>query len=229
MNTGYISKLIDNCGREVRRLYNKEFDSRSGHSWTNINVQEADNDLKAMVVISCRFGDVYTVSELVFNGSVTCGHKKIDYDILCRLFKLKFRIAFNDAIRKVIEHERLRSTYNVYRSESSKYEIDKIIFNGDATIVIFEDGEKVIVKRQKYDEMDREKAVAMAIMKRVYGTNRTRSNYIDKIRPLFDKAAESEAKREEKKNKPKTKYLVGNLDKSSTADGKDKEDEGKDS
>lgn len=51
----------------------------------------------------------------------------------------------------------------------SKYNIEKVIFNNPATIVFWEDGTKTVVKRQKGDRWDREKGIAMAIAKKLYG------------------------------------------------------------
>ena len=50
-----------------------------------------------------------------------------------------------------------------------KYNIERVIFNNPATIVFWEDGTKTVVKRQKGDRWDREKGIAMAIAKKLYG------------------------------------------------------------
>ena len=61
-------------------------------------------------------------------------------------------------------------------------DIVKVVFNKPATIVWFADGDKVIVKA--YDEdFDKEKGVAMAVMRKLYGTrayfNKVMENAID--------------------------------------------------
>lgn len=50
-------------------------------------------------------------------------------------------------------------------------EIEKVIFNKPATIVIWKDGTKTIVKCQKGDKYDKEKGLAMCIAKKTYGNN----------------------------------------------------------
>lgn len=50
-------------------------------------------------------------------------------------------------------------------------EIEKVIFNKPATIVIWKDGTKTIVKCQKGDRYDKEKGLAMCIAKKTYGNN----------------------------------------------------------
>ena len=46
-------------------------------------------------------------------------------------------------------------------------EIDRMIFNDPATVVIWKDGKKTVVKTQKGEKYDPEKGLAMAVMKRV--------------------------------------------------------------
>lgn len=47
--------------------------------------------------------------------------------------------------------------------------IKKVIFNKPATIVLWSDGSKTIVKRQKGDRWDKEKGLAMCIIKKLSG------------------------------------------------------------
>ena len=48
-------------------------------------------------------------------------------------------------------------------------EIKKVIFNKPATIVLWEDGSKTVVKLNKGDKWDPEKGLAMAIIKKKFG------------------------------------------------------------
>lgn len=56
--------------------------------------------------------------------------------------------------------------------------VEKVIFNGPATIVLWTDGTKTVVKCED-EEFDKEKGLAMAITKRFLGTNKSGSNYYD--------------------------------------------------
>ena len=56
--------------------------------------------------------------------------------------------------------------------------IKKVIFNKPATIVIWDDKTKTIVKCQDGDVFDKEKGLAMAIVKKLYGENRGKYNNI---------------------------------------------------
>lgn len=49
--------------------------------------------------------------------------------------------------------------------------IEKVIFNDPATIVLWKDGTKTIVKCTEADTYDEEKGLAMAIIKKLYGNN----------------------------------------------------------
>lgn len=80
---------------------------------------------------------------------------------------------------------------------ATKLSIKKIIFNGPATVVFWTDGTKTIVRYNDDTETidDREKAVFAACAKKLLGTNATGSNYLDRIKPAFDKAQEEWTKR----------------------------------
>lgn len=73
--------------------------------------------------------------------------------------------------------------------------IEKIHFSGDVTVVIWSDKTKTLVRRQNDEFDDREKAVLACIAKKFLGTNKSKSNWLDKIKPAYEKA-EEERKRE---------------------------------
>lgn len=54
----------------------------------------------------------------------------------------------------------------------------KVIFNGPATIVIWQDGTKTIVKKSEDDTDDREKAVMYAILKKEFGSRAKMNRYL---------------------------------------------------
>lgn len=63
-------------------------------------------------------------------------------------------------------------------------QIKKVIFNPPATIVLWEDGEKTVVKIQNGEVYDPEKGLAMAIAKRALGNE---GNYFNHIKKWTDK------------------------------------------
>lgn len=82
--------------------------------------------------------------------------------------------------------EKLFKEEKVMRFDSCKPTIKKVIFNDPATIVMWSDGTKTVVKCGENDIFDPEKGVAMACMKKLLGTNKTGSNYLDKVQEYFD-------------------------------------------
>lgn len=61
--------------------------------------------------------------------------------------------------------------------------IEDVIFSGPCTIVKWKDGDKTIVRCQEGEDFDKEKGLAMCIVKKFLGTNNTRSNFND----IFEK------------------------------------------
>ena len=53
----------------------------------------------------------------------------------------------------------------------STSDIKQVIFNNPATIVYFKDGSKVVVKTMDGDEFNEEVGLAMAIMKKMFGSS----------------------------------------------------------
>ena len=60
--------------------------------------------------------------------------------------------------------------------------IKKVIFNEPATIIIWENGDKTIVKCQDGDTYDKEKGFALAVMKYAFGN---KSKYNDVIKKFI--------------------------------------------
>lgn len=73
----------------------------------------------------------------------------------------------NSSIKAVGEAELKRKLFG----------IDKVIFNNPATVVLWKDGTKTVVKCQDGDTFDKEKGLAMAICKKALGTNESHSNF----------------------------------------------------
>lgn len=60
--------------------------------------------------------------------------------------------------------------------------IDKVIFNDTATVVVWQDGSKSIVKKHAEDNYDIEKGLALAILKGLLG-----NGYYKDMKKLIDK------------------------------------------
>lgn len=75
------------------------------------------------------------------------------------------------------------SSNAVTQPKPSNFEIEKVVFNDPATIVIWKDKTKTVVKCQEGDEFDPEKGLAMAITKKALGN---KSNFNNTIKRWTD-------------------------------------------
>lgn len=73
----------------------------------------------------------------------------------------------------------------------NKPEIERVIFNYPATIVLWTDGTKTIVKAQDDDVYDKEKGLAMAICKKLYGNT---GRYFEEFKKWIPEAAKEDNK-----------------------------------
>ena len=81
-------------------------------------------------------------------------------------------VPIDDTIRITEEHS----------SKKEKPTIKNVIFSGPATIVLWSDGDKTIVKKSDCEaEMDKEKGLAMAIIKKAYKDAGKEGSYFRRI------------------------------------------------
>lgn len=70
--------------------------------------------------------------------------------------------------------------------KEKKLEILRVVFNGPATIVLWSDKTKTVVKCGKRDKFDPEKGLAMAIVKKMFGN---KGDYYNIIKKSLDTAS----------------------------------------
>lgn len=97
-------------------------------------------------------------------------------------------------INKIMNKRTNRLDYNNLYSIGSlfgvrKPEIEKVIFSGPCTIVMWSDGDKTIVRCEN-ENFDKEKGLAMAIVKKFLGTNKNKSDYFDIFKEFIPKEKE---------------------------------------
>lgn len=78
-----------------------------------------------------------------------------------------------------------------YNSMWKRTKIKNVIFNDPATIVLWSDGTKTVVKCGENDIYDPEKGLAMAVSKKYLGTNKSHSNYMDEFKKWLPKEKET--------------------------------------
>lgn len=81
-----------------------------------------------------------------------------------------------------ISEESIKNQAISYKTPTTPATITKVIFNGPATVVYWSDGDKTIVKQSKLETaMDKEKGLAMAIIKKAYKDAGKEGNYFKNI------------------------------------------------
>lgn len=141
------------------------------------------DDLKSMIaseVLSSVAGDIeYWLHKLRMNSlAKTVPAPKGPYDgLFVTMPRNAGRSAMLEAINSMrYAHERITSKYN--NKKINHPEIEKVIFNDPATIVLWKDGTKTVVKAVD-EPFDKEKGLTMAIAKKVYGNE---GNYYNEIK-----------------------------------------------
>lgn len=97
----------------------------------------------------------------------------------------KLRIKYDKMTQVNVADMYPRSLMQAYQSLLIK----DVIFNGPATIVLWEDGTKTVVKKQPNETFDPEKAIAMAISKKALGNSGSYYNRIKQWLPEIPKSA----------------------------------------
>ena len=98
-------------------------------------------------------------------GDVTTGYAYIDTDM---------SILAN--MQKQFDYYKKKALNDIYgKSKSSNWGINRVIFNDPATIVVWNDGSKTVVKASN-EPFDPEKGLAMAIAKKALGN---KGNYYE--------------------------------------------------
>lgn len=88
-----------------------------------------------------------------------------------------------------IDYTAFYRPFYLRREDIGKFEIEKVIFNDPATIVIWKNGDKTVVKCQPGDTYDPEKGLALCFMKRALGN---KGNYNNVFRKWLPEKGEQE-------------------------------------
>lgn len=86
----------------------------------------------------------------------------------CTVNPVSLGSAFDEFIKKLIGEYAM------------KPEIKKVIFNNPATVILWKDGTKTVVKCQEGDTFDKEKGFALAYLKKLLGNDNTFNKVIKK-------------------------------------------------
>ena len=116
-------------------------------------------------------------------GDISNGYVYIDTDDIAEIINESNRIKYNEMY---IKKEDKKMDIKLYECRTftggivTKPQdlIKNVIFSGPFTIVQWSDGDKTIVRCEN-ENFDKEKGLAMAIVKKLFGTNESKSNYND--------------------------------------------------
>lgn len=188
-------------GLEFKRLIeDNEFDFHHPELWTKTNpyvkpikindrhndyidsaryVFEAYERTKEEMVELYRKSDIETTLKLakemdMAKNSYLCSR--------CVYQHSGFACTFCNGTSKFVEKDPKRRSidYNFKHKLNKYFEIERVIFNDPATIIMWKDGTKTVVKCAEFDEYDPEKGMAMAIAKRALSVNGSYYNQIKK-------------------------------------------------
>lgn len=102
---------------------------------------------------------------------------------------------------------------NLFGSLSAmKATVKDITILGGVTTLVWSDGDVTMATQGPDDDFDVEKGIAMAIAKKFIGTNESKSNYIEEIRRLENRAMDKFVKRMEKATKKEAKKKASEFD-----------------
>ena len=118
---------------------------------------------------------------------------------------------FTEDVLKLLLEDKINEEYERCKKEAAEEELDekraiinelilsikKVMFNKNATIVFWNTGEKTVVKCQKGETFDKEKGLALCLIKYLYGN----IGYYNEIFKAFDFD-----KSFDEKGEPKTEY-----------------------
>lgn len=122
-----------------------------------------------------------TISDLKITSYTYTGIGSIDH------LEGRFDIDISNAEKYALEK---------YMNYMNYLNIQRVIFNNPVTVVIWKDGTKTIVRAKDGDKYDKEKGLALCVMKKVFG-NKSKFNNI--LHEWVDKDDEEEYSRKFKK------------------------------
>lgn len=184
-------------------------------------VEYKDKKLKVIGDRGAKYIGVYDIKRLntYHIGDKISNYTVIDIDYKCEgncdriIYSCEYKDKHEHALKKIVEQLNLAKDFRIdvkpmnmnitktfftgIPDTKDSYHINcvppikKVIFSDPATIVIWEDDTKTIVKAGKNDKgkqekYDPEKGLAMAICKKLYGTNASGSNYYDVLKKWLE-------------------------------------------
>ena len=194
---GHTSNAIFNI---MRSMLNAEFCSYFGaireddYEWV-IGADVWDRIIKN---VSNNRNNSYNIKAIISNCSDPLNYKIFDIKVTISAKELNtITLRKKDKRRNEMPVERKSTSSCVYYASTtaksvSAPSIKKVIFNYPATIVLWSDGSKTVVKCQDGDIYDPEKGLAMAISKKALGN---KGNYCNEFKKWLPEEEEEDEER----------------------------------
>lgn len=109
-----------------------------------------------------------------FSGTISSDSKFYSEDMLDFLLGDVIKSKAKEVKQKVTDAKEQENRDTIDRFNKV---VDKVIFNDPATIIVLKNGEKIVVKCQPGDVYDKEKGLALALVKFAFGN----TNYFNTI------------------------------------------------
>lgn len=123
--------------------------------------------------LDVRFSNLNSEKDLIYHGTINV-YKATVEDIPKILSNIYGMTAY------LLMHKVRAKTFNaLYDASKKKPSIKKVIFNAPATIVMWSDGSKTVVKCSEGEVYDPEKGLAMAMAKKMLGNE---GNYYNEFK-----------------------------------------------
>lgn len=227
----FVEKMEEDAQTYTNRLYG---DITNGYTYCNPDFIKSDKSLPKFPLVE-KFCHIHQLKFEVEAISSRCGAYKLSIRNIWRPFKeMTQTVVIRDGreVSTKLENEMIKKIYEVFmlkersdmptRNYSSysergnkplfeidngpRYRIKDVIFNDPATIVLWADGTKTVVKCNGEQVFDPEKGLAMAIVKKYMGTNKSKSNYCDIFKKWIPEVKEEVKKEEVKEESKKSSY-----------------------
>lgn len=171
-------------------------------TWTSRSEQAVDIDAESLKLNGEPVATLKDVAEQIAQNE---NNRIYDDEYLSILLKDNVK----EHIKKSHElfEEKKRETY---RAEINAFidAIDRIIFNDRTTIVFWKNGDKTIVTCQEGEEFDKEKAVALCIIKYIFGN----IGYYNEIFKAIEEKSTPKKEKKEKQSKKRGQRRINTLD-----------------
>lgn len=139
----------------------------------------------------CEFC-VHRCQENIYNACYFCKRDYVNNDGKPTNFRPEQKVRYSDCAenRKPVMVPVMFDEFalqGIHHKCYKQLDIENVIFNDPATIVLWNDGTKTVVKAAEGDEFDPEKGMAMAISKKIFGNQ---GSYYNKIKKWTEKYEE---------------------------------------